>query len=94
MLSDEPHNASQTSTVDEVMTTADVMKFLKINRRETVYALARRIPHNRIGREYRFMKSDIVAFVRARGPKQPQTQEHERRRRPAFLRDVEQIIKC
>jgi len=95
MSSGETHTSSrEPPSNDEVMTTADVMRFLKINRPETVYSLAQKIPHNRIGRQYRFLKSDIVAFVRAKGPKQPITRSDLRLRRPAFLRDVEPIIKC
>jgi excisionase family DNA binding protein len=50
---------------DEIMTPADVAEFLKLHIK-SIYALAKKgeIPGNRIGRSWRFMRSDIVRLVK------------------------------
>jgi excisionase family DNA binding protein len=50
---------------DEIMTLADVAELLKLHIK-TVTKLAKKgeIPGNRIGRSWRFMRSDIVRLVK------------------------------
>jgi excisionase family DNA binding protein len=51
--------------MDEVFTTREAAEFLKIHEK-TVGRLARdgRIPGNKIGGEWRFIKSDLVRWIR------------------------------
>jgi excisionase family DNA binding protein len=50
---------------DEIMTPADVANLLKLHVK-SIYKLAKtgEIPGNRIGRSWRFFKSDIVRLVK------------------------------
>jgi excisionase family DNA binding protein len=50
---------------DEIMTPADVAELLKLHIK-TVYKLSEKgeLPGTRIGRSWRFMRSDIVRLVR------------------------------
>ena len=54
--------------MEEVLTTHEASEFLKIHEK-TVCRLARdgRIPGNKIGGEWRFMKSDLVRWIRTGG---------------------------
>ena len=49
----------------EILTMEEVAKFLKIGK-TTLYKLARedKIPAQKIGREWRFLKSEIVAWMK------------------------------
>jgi excisionase family DNA binding protein len=53
---------------DEIMTPADVAELLKLHIK-SIYKLAKtgEIPGNRIGRSWRFMRSDIVRLVKHEG---------------------------
>lgn len=52
---------------DEVMTLEDVSSFLKVGE-QTVYNLTREgnIPARKIGREWRYLKSEVLEFMKSR----------------------------
>jgi excisionase family DNA binding protein len=55
-------------SVEEIMTPSEVADMLKIHLK-TVYKLAEKgvIPGNRIGRSWRFSRSDVMELVSSRG---------------------------
>ncbi|MEM2932466.1 MAG: helix-turn-helix domain-containing protein [Nitrososphaerota archaeon] len=50
---------------DEVLTTSEAIKYLKTSR-QTLIKLVRegRLPGNKIGRNYRFLKADLDRLIR------------------------------
>jgi excisionase family DNA binding protein len=56
------------TSVEEIMTPSEVADMLKIHLK-TVYKLAEKgvIPGNRIGRSWRFSRSDVMELVSSRG---------------------------
>ena len=60
--------------MDNVLSVRDVAIFLKINE-QTVYRLARsgKIPARKIGKQWRFSRSEIEAMVR--GLRDPESEE-------------------
>lgn len=55
---------------DDVMTIKEASSFLKIGT-TTIYNLARKkkIPARKIGREWRFLKSEIIEWMKEKCPK-------------------------
>lgn len=54
---------------DEVMTTTEVMKYLKVSRK-TVLKLVRegKIPAQKVGKDFRYLKNEVQAFLRGSAP--------------------------
>lgn len=72
-LAGNPADKKERLRVDEIMTPSEVAALLKIHVK-TVYKLVEKgaLPGNRIGRSWRFNKSDILNLVsdkRKRGPR-------------------------
>jgi excisionase family DNA binding protein len=55
------------SRTNELLTVAEVARWLRVDRR-TVYRWLRggELPHRRVGQEYRFLRSEIEAWLRRR----------------------------
>ena len=54
---------------NEVMTTTEVMKYLKVSRK-TILTLVRegKIPAQKVGKDFRYLKAEIDAFLRGSFP--------------------------
>jgi excisionase family DNA binding protein len=59
----------QKDTFDEVMTTSDVIKYLKVSRK-TVLKLVHegKIPAQKVGKDFRYLRSEIDAYLRGKDP--------------------------
>jgi len=62
-------NSPQQDVFGEVMTTSDVMKYLKVSRK-TVLKLVHegKIPAQKVGKDFRYLKSEVDAYLKGRGP--------------------------
>ena len=53
---------------DEFLTTAELMALLKVRHKQTIYKLiGEGMPKILVGRHYRFLKSDVIDFLKRRG---------------------------
>jgi len=54
-------------TPDEFLTTKELMALLKIKHRQTIYDLVKSgLPAIPIGRNYRFIKNEVIEYLRKR----------------------------
>lgn len=62
-------NASDNHVMNDVMTTSEVMKYLKVSRK-TVLKLVHegKIAAQKVGKDFRYLKSEIDTFLRAGRP--------------------------
>lgn len=52
---------------EEILTTMDLQKFLKINHKRTIYDLIKQgMPVIKAGRNFRFIKQEVLNFLRRR----------------------------
>ena len=54
---------------DEILTAAQVSEFLKLHPR-TIYKLAKKhiLPERRVGRQWRFLRSEVITFLQKKRP--------------------------
>ena len=65
---------SRSIAPDEFLTTCELMRLLKIKHKQTIYGLIEEgFPAILVGRSYRFLKSEVVGFLKRR-------RNHKRRR--------------
>ena len=56
---------SQAIPTEEFLTTKELMKFLKIKHRLTIYNFIKQgMPAIKVGKDYRFIKSEVIGFFR------------------------------
>jgi excisionase family DNA binding protein len=62
-------DAQPNNTINEVMTTSEVMKYLKVSRK-TVLKLVHegKITAQKVGKDFRYLKSEVDNFLRANRP--------------------------
>ena len=67
MTEERPALSSQTIPTEEFLTTHELMRILKIKNRLTIYSFIKQgMPVIRVGKSYRFIKSEVVEFFKAR----------------------------
>ncbi len=63
--SSQPTVKQHTLNPEELLDTKDLMHFLKISHRKTIYKLIDRgLPKIVVGHEYRFIKDEVLSFLR------------------------------
>ena len=61
---------SATLSTDEFLTTKELMTLLKIKHRQTIYSLIDEgMPKILVGRSYRFIKHEIITFLKNKSSK-------------------------
>lgn len=63
---------------DQLLTTSELMQFLKVKHRKTIYALIKTgLPKIMVGRRFRFVKEEIMEFLRNRSETAKTATDHE-----------------
>ena len=61
-------SVTQAIPVDEFLTTKELMRFLKIKHRLTIYNFIKQgMPAIKVGKDYRFVKQEVIGYFRRRG---------------------------
>lgn len=68
----EPQFKASHLAPEEFLTTHELMQLLKIKHRQTVYNLIKDgMPHVAVGKNYRFIKHEVIAFLKSRSKRKP-----------------------
>ena len=66
-LDTKPTSTSHTIPSEDFLTTKELMKFLKIKHRLTIYNFIKQgMPAIKVGKDYRFIKSEVVGFFKSK----------------------------